>query len=372
MSARQLAPHAVDRVLLLAAGVAIGCLLRQGPEAATADSRSEPVAVRPGVGADPLVDGGDRLAAVTREAMPSVVSITSVGRNRGREVEETGSGVLMRHELLPGSIVVTNRHVVSKGRQSEDITIELADGRTVSPTRRWQDPASDLAVLHLPDVDTATSRWGDSDRLDIGHFVLALGSPFGLSSSVTLGIVSAKGRRALDLGHDAAVINQDFIQTDAAINPGNSGGPLIDLHGRVVGINTAIASESGGNEGIGFSIPSALARRVVDQLIREGEVKRAYLGVGLDPNFDADKAREFQLDRPRGAFVSQVYPTTPASAAGLRAGDIVLRFGPTEVLDQSHLIHLVSLTPVGKTVPLKVLRDGRNVRVDVTLTARKS
>jgi serine protease Do len=186
---------------------------------------------------------------------------------------------------------------------------------------------------------------------------------------VTFGIVSAKGRRSLRLG-SADVINQDFIQTDAAINPGNSGGPLIDLQGRVVGINTAIASSGGGNEGIGFSIPSNLASRVVEELLEYGVVRRAYLGVKLDPTYDVRTARRLRLDRVRGSRVTEVYPNTPASRANLRVDDVVLQFDGVDVQDENHLINLVSLTPVGRRVRLLVWRDGREASIEISLADR--
>ena len=273
-----------------------------------------------------LVQSSRILAKIARVATPSVVHIQSEYRNnRGGIVEETGSGVIVTSEKASGYFVVTNRHVINHASLN-DVSIQLHDGRLLHPTRVWNDAATDLAVLKLNAQNLRPARWGDSDKLEIGHIVLAMGSPFGLSRSVTLGIVSAKGRRSLKLGADSAVLNQDFLQTDAAINPGNSGGPLIDLHGRVVGINTAIASNSGGNDGIGFSIPSALVRRVVDQLLEHGYVRRAYLGVKLDARFDANVARRFKLDRVRGARVSEVYAGTPASRAGLKFDDVILEF----------------------------------------------
>jgi serine protease Do len=166
------------------------------------------------------------------------------------------------------------------------------------------------------------------------------------------------------------VLNQDFLQTDAAINPGNSGGPLIDLSGRVVAINTAIASNGGGNDGIGFSIPSNLVRQVVEQLLQYGRVRRAYLGVKLDPKFDAEAARRFQLGRSVGARVLEVYPDTPAARSQLRFDDVILKFEQTEVQDENHLINLVSLTPIGRRVTLEVLRDGRRQQVTVLLADR--
>ncbi len=211
--------------------------------------------------------------------------------------------------------------------------------------------------------------WGNSDRLEIGNIVLAIGSPFGLSQSVTMGIVSARGR-ALRLEKKNALVNQDFIQTDAAINFGNSGGPLIDVNGQLIGINTAIASNSGGNDGIGFSIPSNLGRRVVNDLLERGEVQRAYLGVMLDPDFTPEKAKELKLDRVHGARITEVYQGSPAARAGLLADDVVLSFDGVEVIDENHLINLVSLTGIGRKVSLVVLRDGKQVTVEVHLSDR--
>jgi len=184
-----------------------------------------------------------------------------------------------------------------------------------------------------------------------------------------MGIVSARGR-ALRLEKKNALVNQDFIQTDAAINFGNSGGPLIDVNGQLIGINTAIASQSGGNDGIGFSIPSNLVRRVVNDLLEKGEVQRAYLGVMLDPDFTPEKARDLKLDRVRGARITEVYQGSPAARAGLLADDVVLSFDSVDVIDENHLINLVSLTRIGNKVALVVLRQGTKVTVEVNLSDR--
>ncbi|NNJ25182.1 S1C family serine protease [Alienimonas chondri] len=325
----------------------------------------------------PLLLGGEAIARVSRLASPSVVHIECVYRDEdGGAVEETGSGVLTRHPRWAEEdgrlFVLTNRHVVAgaEGQSGTSrIDLRLADGHTVRPIRVWTDQATDLAVLEIYNRDLPAIHFGNSDALEIGHFVLALGSPFGLDRSVTLGIVSAKGRRRLDLG-TKDLINQDFIQTDAAINPGNSGGPLIDLRGRLVGINTAIASSSGGSEGIGFSIPANLARRVFDELLTHGRVRRAYLGVQLDNGFDRGSLASVGLDRLYGARVQVVKPNTPAAAAGLRRNDVVLNFGTVEVQDLDHLINLVSLTPVGERVQLTVLREGREIPMTLALSER--
>ncbi len=316
-----------------------------------------------------LREAGRHLSRVAAKVNPAVVHIECSHSSRGEVIEETGSGVIMHSPKGSRLFVVTNRHVVY-GAPLKEVNIHIADGRILHPLRILDDMATDLAVLQLRETDLVSAAWGDSDNLDIGHVVLAVGSPFGLSQSVTMGIISAKGRRSLSLGGPREVINQDFLQTDAAINPGNSGGPLIDLHGRVVGINTAIASQGGGNEGIGFSIPSNLVRFVVDELLEKGRVQWGYLGVKLDSKFDFATAQRLHLDRLRGARVVQVYKDTPAYLAGLQVDDVILNFDGIDVEDESHLIHRVSLTPINKTVRIVVLRNGRTVTLQVTLTER--
>ncbi len=320
-------------------------------------------------GTNSLRDAGRVMSKIAKQISPSVVHIESIHRTvlRG-EVEETGSGVVVHGTHVPGDYVVTNRHVITAAKLSE-IKITLPDGRQVHPERVLEDEASDIAVMKVMAEGLTAANWADSDAAEIGHPVLAVGSPFGLSQSVTFGIISAKSRRSLKLG-DRGVLNQDFIQTDAAINPGNSGGPLIDLTGRVVGINTAIASNSGGNEGIGFSIPSNLVARVVDQLLEYGKVYRAYLGVKLDPEFDITKARALKLDRARGARVLSIYPNTPAARAKLQKDDVILSFDGIDIIDENHLINVVSLSPVGKKVRLTVLRRGERMSVNVDLSDR--
>lgn len=363
-------------VTMLAVGVAAGVLLDSGiarPVEARNLTADEAVRLsadlqQPGLA---LVTGNDELAKVARLMRPSVVHIESRYTSpRGGTVEETGSGVIVNLPGADGLYVVTNRHVVKGSLQTSGISIQLDDGRFLNPLQVWQDKATDVAVCKLPEVSAVAARWADSEGLEIGHLVLALGSPFGLSQSVTLGIVSAKGRRSLQLGGTGEMLNQDFIQTDAAINPGNSGGPLVDLHGRVVGINTAIASNSGGNEGIAFSVPSNLARRVAEALVKFGKVPRAYLGVKLDPQFNADAARKFNLDRLRGTRVLQVYEKTPAARAALQLDDVITEFNGIEVQDENHLINLVSLTPIGKQIRLTVLRNGKLIPVNVLLADR--
>ncbi len=317
-----------------------------------------------------LQEGSELLAKIARLTTGSVVHIESEHRSAKRgTVEETGSGVLVEHSKARGVYVVTNRHVVDS-TPLNNVSIHLHDGRVIHPAQVWSDKATDVAIMKVDAPNLQPARWGDSDKVEIGHMVLAMGSPFGLSQSITFGIISAKGRRALKLGEGSEVINQDFLQTDAAINPGNSGGPLIDLQGQVIGINTAIASNSGGNEGIGFSIPCNLVRNVIDQLVVHGKVTRAYLGVKLDPAFDAEAAARLKLDRVRGARVVEIYSNTPASRANLKFDDVVLTFDGIEVLDENHLINLVSMTPVNKKVKVVVFREGKYVTIEISVGDR--
>ncbi|MCY2966650.1 MAG: PDZ domain-containing protein, partial [Planctomycetota bacterium] len=306
-----------------------------------------------------------------RLTTPSVVHIETQRRTiRGRRADETGSGVILASPRPGEFIVVTNSHVVD-GTEVADISVHLHDKRVLHPVRKLEDRPTDVAVLLLAERDLTAARLGDSDRLQIGHLVLAMGSPFGLSQSTTLGIISAKGRRSLKISETTDMLNQDFLQTDAAINPGNSGGPLIDMQGTVIGINSAIASNSGGNEGIGFSIPSKLVQTVIDQLLTTGKVVRAYLGVSLDPDFNTESAAALKLDRPKGARVLKVNPGTPAARAKLLVDDVVLTFDGTEVQDENHLINLVSLTPVNRKVKVVIFRGGKHITIDVVVGDRE-
>jgi serine protease Do len=236
---------------------------------------------------------GNVLKRVIRLTRPTVVHIEARRDDEApavnqKPVEEAGSGVVI--EVGGRHYVLTNRLVIMHS-SLHNISIGLDDGRVLKPTQGWNDRETDIAVLAVAAKDLVAARLADSSKLEIGDFVLAVGSPFGLSHSVTYGIISAKGRRDLQLGDDG-VLYQDFLQTDAAINPGNSGGPLLNLRGEVVGINTAIASSSGGSEGIGFAIPINMVMTVAQQLITNGSVVRAYLGVHLDSSFGPEDRRE--------------------------------------------------------------------------------
>jgi serine protease Do len=279
------------------------------------------------------------------------------------DVQEAGSGVLV--DLRGTTYLLTNRHVI-KQSSAPNISIRFADGNSTHPQRIWSDPETDVAVMSLPPGDYSTARLGDSSSIEIGEHVLAVGSPFGLSQSVTRGIISAKGRYNLELGSGEVTL-QNFLQTDAAINPGNSGGPLINLRGEVIGLNTAIASNSGGNEGIGFSIPIDIAVRVAGDLVERGEVRRGYLGVTLDGLFDERRARDAGLPRQMGARVKAIYTGSPAAAAQLQAEDIIYMFGDTVVEDDDHLISLVQLTEVGRKIPVVVRRNQQDRQIIIVI-----
>lgn len=304
---------------------------------------------------------------------PAVVHIEAqvLGRRAlqhgaARPIEEAGSGILAK--LSGKTCVLTNRHVIA-GATPDKVRIFLADGRVLNPVQIWSDPETDVAVMEVAAEDVVTAPLGNSDAVEIGDFVLAFGSPFGLSHSVTFGIISGKGRRDLDLG-DSNVRLQDFLQTDAAINPGNSGGPLVNLNGEVIGINTAIASSSGGNEGVGFAIPINTFLYTAKQLVEKGTVTRAFLGVTLDARFDLQAAQQAGLRQLIGARVVTVTPDSPAAKAGIQPGDIILRMNNVLVENDAHLITMVNMSDVGKEVTLQILRNGQIQEVKATLVAR--
>ena len=261
-----------------------------------------------------------------------------------------GSGVI----IDPTGIILTNNHVVAGGGE---VTVRLQDGREFIASGVFTDPQTDVAVIKIEGASNLiAASLGDSDAVSIGDWVLALGQPFGLESTVTAGIISAKNRGI------GITPRENFLQTDAAINPGNSGGPLVNLHGKVVGINTAIHSRSGGSDGIGFAIPSNLARWVADQLIDTGTVKRAYLGVGIQP-VTQDLAKRLAVEPRGGVVVTDVFADTPAKKAGLQSGDVIVRFGGRPVGTPQALQLAVERSPIGEQLPIQVVRDGKTMEL---------
>jgi S1-C subfamily serine protease len=311
---------------------------------------------------------GERFEQVARKVSSAVVAIEAskpAQRGRARAVEESGSGVLIRVAGQVGVFVLTNNHVINQSAPQQ-ITVSLADNRLVKPGRVWADPESDVAVLRLDGVDNLpTATLGDSDRVRVGQWVLAIGSPFGLNQTVTHGIISARERGQVSLGSTIRI--KDFLQTDAAINPGSSGGPLLNLDGEVIGLNTAIASHSGSNSGVAFSIPINLVKRVLQQLVEKGAVSRGYLGLQVSSGFEAADALKLGLDRAQGALVETVYPDTPAAAAELRANDVVLEIDGVAVRNENHFINTISALPPGQRIRLRVWRDRRAITLNAVV-----
>jgi len=273
---------------------------------------------------------------------------------RERREQSLGSGVIVSAD----GYVMTNNHVIAG---ADEVRVTLADRREMEARVVGADPKTDLAVLKLEARNLPHLALGDSDQTEVGEVVLALGNPFGLGQTVTLGIISAKGRANMGIAD-----YEDFIQTDAAINPGNSGGALVNTQGELIGINTAIASRTGGYQGVGFAIPSNMARDVSQNLIKDGRVRRGYLGVVIQPVTPA-LAEAFKLKEARGALVGDVAPNTPAARGGLRRGDVVIEYEGEEVEDSAQLRLRVARTPIGSTASLVVLRDGQRVPLKVTV-----
>ncbi len=265
-----------------------------------------------------------------------------------------GSGVIVDKS----GIVLTNNHVVEG---ADEVLVRLSDEREFKATDIKTDPATDLAVLRIEGAGSLPyAKLGDSDHLQIGDWVIAVGNPFGLDSTVSAGIISSKGR---ELNSNR---RSRFLQTDAAINPGNSGGPLVNLDGEVVGINTAIASNNGSFQGIGFAIPSNQAKWVMHQLIKSGVVQRAYLGVSIE-EVSGDLAQKFGVERHHGVLVAEVKPNTPAAKAGFEAGDVITEYAGKKVHSPRDLQELVERTAIDSRQDVKVLRDGKPVDLKVVV-----
>jgi serine protease Do len=267
-----------------------------------------------------------------------------------------GSGVIVSKD----GYVLTNNHVVAG---AADIRVRMRSGESCKAKLIGADPKTDLAVLKMDAKakDLPVAELGDSEKLAVGEWVLAIGAPFGLEQTVTAGIVSAKGRANMGITD-----YEDFIQTDAAINPGNSGGPLVDLSGRVVGINTAIASRSGGYQGIGFAIPVTMAKRIMDSLIADGRVQRGWLGVIIQ-DLDPGMAKSFGYEDGKGVLIGDVKAGGPAAKAGMEGGDILARYGGELVRDVNHLRNLVAGTQPRSLISMDVFRDGKWLTLKVRI-----
>jgi len=276
-------------------------------------------------------------------------------QQRSQPMMGYGSGVIIDTE----GHILTNNHVV---QDADKLIVEFSDEVKCEATIVGRDPKTDIAVIQLKDFKgTLTpARLGDSEQLRVGNIVLAIGSPFRLKHTVTTGIVSAKNRDGLGM-----TMYENYIQTDASINPGNSGGPLVNLDGEVVGINTLIHSRSGGSEGVGFAVPIDMAREVMEQLLKSGEVTRGWLGVGI--NDVTPEMAAVMRGVEGGVAVTEVYEGTPAADGGMQPGDVIVSFGGNLPASSRHLQKLVAATPPGTTVPVEIVRQGQRVKLNVTV-----
>ena len=330
-------------------------------------------------------DGGElpSLAPMLDEVTPAVVNIATQGhveirsnplfndpffrhffnqpdRPRQRKTQSLGSGVIIDAER---GLVVTNNHVIAN---ADEITVKLRDGRNMQAELVGSDPDTDVAVVKIPAERLTAVALADSDRLRVGDYVVAIGNPFGLGQTVTSGIISALARSGLGItGYE------DLIQTDASINPGNSGGALVNLRGELVGINTAIYSQSGGNIGIGFAIPTNMVRQITDQLVEYGEVRRGFLGAQLQ-DLDPDLASAFGIETGKGAVLVNILEGSPAAQAGLKPGDVVTAVNDKEVSSATDLRNQVGLKRIGDTVKLRIIREGKQKTVAVTVAGRET
>lgn len=369
---RTLAMHRMDRraglvVVLVALALLIGWWL--GTRTHVGSGGSEPTPITFEQASTQLKTSSEAFAAVAKVATPSVVNISAATiipgrrsplfddplfryffgdedipfREPSRVVRSLGSGVIVRRDGL----ILTNNHVIAGASR---ISVTLADGRRFSDAQVvGTDPATDLALLRVRANNLPAIKWGDSRVLEVGEWVLAIGNPYGLSQTVTAGIVSAKGRRDVGIS-----VYEDFIQTDAAINPGNSGGALVNIRGELVGINTAILSQSGGNVGIGFAIPSHEARRVMELLLRDGKVSRGWLGI---------IPARVEEGAVQGVVVANLFRNSPADLAGLDIEDVILECNGKRVTSPGELKNIIASMPAGTEVTLVIQRGSERGRV---------
>ncbi len=331
----------------------------------------------------PLLASNETFIKVAKEAMASVVNISATKRAAqapesslpddplfrrffGEEFERRfkqprqqpeqglGSGVIVSQD----GYIVTNNHVVE---QADQLMVLLGDKRKLPATLIGTDPKTDLAVIKIDATGLPTLPWGNSTTLEVGELVLAVGNPFGLNQTVTMGIISAVGRANVGI-----VDYENFIQTDAAINPGNSGGALVNLQGQLIGINTAIFSRTGGYMGIGFAIPSQMVEHIMQSLIGHGKVIRGWLGVSIQ-DISPELASQFDAPDTQGALVGDVFSTSPAGLAGLQRGDIIRTYNKVQVNNPTHLRTLVADTAPNTSVPLTVWRNGKEVSLSVSI-----
>lgn len=325
-----------------------------------------------------LTKFGDALSRVAERVKPAVVNISTtrtvkaprhpffedpmfrrffgdgMQNPQSRKVASLGSGVI----ATANGYIVTNNHVIDG---AEDILVKLADNREYKGKVVGLDSKTDVAVIKIEEKDLPTIPWGDSDKLRVGEMVLAVGNPYSLSQTVTMGIISALGRAGFGITD-----YEDFIQTDAAINPGNSGGALVSVRGEVIGVNTAIFSTTGGYQGVGFAIPSNMVKSIMESIISQGKVVRGWLGVQIQP-LTPELSKQFKLKDEKGVLLVDVVEGGPAEKGGLKRGDVVVEYDGKKITDPFHFKNMVAATKPGSTVQVKIIRNGAPVTLPVAI-----
>lgn len=372
----------VFSILLISVGIVIGLFAAAKFDLLPFGNTTNPQTVSPKV-MEQLTQTGQGFTEIAKVVTPAVVNISSTKIIRRESVspfsgdpffrdffgedpfhdfrlprkwkeQSLGSGVIASSD----GYIITNNHVIEK---AEEIKVSLSDKRDFKGKLIGSDPKTDIAVIKIDAKNLPTIPWGDSDKLKVGEFVLAVGNPYGLNQTVTMGIISAVGRANVGIAD-----YEDFIQTDAAINPGNSGGPLVNIRGEIIGINTAIFSRTGGYQGIGFAVPSNMAKSVMEQLIKKGKVIRGWLGVSIQ-EINTELAREFGLKDLKGALVGDVTPQSPASKAGIKKGDVILNYNGKVVDNVGNLRNMVAQTPAGTRVKLRIVRNKKEMEVEAVI-----
>ncbi len=362
-------------IVLLTLGVASGLIISSRLDIMNIGraQKDKPFKVSPA-----LTQISDALADVASQVTPTVVNISTTKTvkpedqlnpffedpfhkffgvpEHHKEFKERslGSGVIVSSD----GYIITNNHVIEG---ASEIKVVLPNKREFKAKLIGADSRSDVAVIKIDEKDLPAITWGDSDKLRAGEMVMAVGSPFGLTQSVTMGIISAVGRANIGIED-----YEDFIQTDAAINPGNSGGALVNMRGELVGINTAIFSRTGGYQGIGFAVPSRMAKQVMESLIRTGKVVRGWLGVSVQ-DVTPELSRQFGVPVGEGALVGEVVKGSPAEKAGFKQGDVIIEFNGKEVQDSGHLRNLAASTAVGSKIKVEIIRNQKKESITVTV-----
>lgn len=279
--------------------------------------------------------------------------------SRGFRQEGLGSGAILDER----GYIITNNHVVGK---ADKIIVRLKDGKELEAKLIGTDPPSDIAVIKIKSDNLSIIPFGDSDLMDVGESVIAIGNPFGLTQTVTFGIISAKGRSNIGITD-----YENFIQTDAAINPGNSGGPLINLRGEIIGVNTAIFTRTGGYQGIGFAVPINMARSIMEDLIKQGTVSRGWLGVGIQ-DINSGLAKKFKLENTHGSLITTVFENTPAGVAGIQTGDVVIALNGKPIRNSAQFRNQIASARANAMVEIKLIRKGKTKMITVKLDERPS